>query len=434
MQTQCFMTTGVYLTKREEEKYIVINDCLAGKITKAQAATILGISTRQVKRLKGNVRKNGALAVIHQLKGKQSNHHIEETIKEEALSVIKEKYTDFKPTFATEKLEENHNIQISSETARRWMTSEGLWKPRKQRKVAYRSWRLRKDYYGELEQFDGSYHYWFENRFIDALDNPIETCLLASIDDATGQITKAMFLANEGVVAVFTFWKEYIEDKGKPVAIYLDKFSTYKINHPSAVDNKDLLTQFQRAMGQLNINPISANSPQAKGRVERLFKTLQDRLVKEMRLANINNPTSGNKFLKDIFIPKFNKKFADPPAKEGDVHRALFSSEKEEFPHIFSIHDTRRINLDFTIQFQNNWYQLTEIQPVTVRPLMIVVMEIWIDQSVHIILKDHELAFILLPDRPKKQRIKQPIILTTHTLNYKPPPNHPWRRYAKVAP
>ena len=420
------------LTRREEEKLTIINDCISGKITKAQAATMLGISPRQVKRLKSKVREEGAEAVIHHLKGKQSNHHIEQTIKEKAINVIKENYADFKPTFATEKLEENHHLQISPETTRRWMTTEGLWKPRKQKKITYRSFRPRKEYFGELQQFDGSYHYWFEKRFVDANEDPIEVCLLAAIDDATGNITKAAFMANEGVVAVFTFWKEYIEALGKPVAIYLDKFSTYKINHKAAVDNKDLLTQFQRAMGQLDINPIPANSPQAKGRIERLFKTLQDRLVKELRLANISTPPEGNKFLKEIFIPKYNEKFAVIPAKEGDVHRSIQLGEKENLAHIFSTQETRRVNLDFTIQFKNNWYQLTEIQPTTVRPLMIVLMETWLDGSVHIILKDHELAFILLPEKPKKQRIKQPVILTTHTLNYKPPPNHPWRLYAKA--
>jgi len=420
------------LTRREEEKLTIINDCISGKITKAQAATMLGISPRQVKRLKSKVREEGTEAVIHHLKGKQSNHHIEQTIKEKAINVIKENYADFKPTFATEKLEENHHLQISPETTRRWMTTEGLWKPRKQKKITYRSFRPRKEYFGELQQFDGSYHYWFEKRFVDANEDPIEVCLLAAIDDATGNITKAAFMANEGVVAVFTFWKEYIEALGKPVAIYLDKFSTYKINHKAAVDNKDLLTQFQRAMGQLDINPIPANSPQAKGRIERLFKTLQDRLVKELRLANISTPPEGNKFLKEIFIPKYNEKFAVIPAKEGDVHRSIQLGEKENLAHIFSTQETRRVNLDFTIQFKNNWYQLTEIQPTTVRPLMIVLMETWLDGSVHIILKDHELAFILLPEKPKKQRIKQPVILTTHTLNYKPPPNHPWRLYAKA--
>lgn len=420
------------LTKREQEKLAVITDCLGGKITKGQAATILGISPRQVKRLKSKVRENGALAVIHRLKGKQSNHRVDVLIKDNALAIIKEKYTDFRPTFATEKLAENHDIHISHGTTRLWMMQEKLWKPHKQKQITYRSWRPRKEYYGELEQFDGSYHYWFENRFVDTNRDPIEVCLLAGIDDATGKITRAEFLANEGVIAVFTFWKEYVESLGKPVAIYLDKFSTYKINHKATVDNKDLLTQFQRAMQQLGITPIPANSPQAKGRVERLFKTLQDRLVKELRLAQISTPNDGNTFLKEVFIPKFNEKFAVIPAKEGDVHKPLLPEEKERLRHIFSIHETRRVNLDFTIQFKNNWYQLTEIQPTTVRPLLLVLMETWIDGSVHIMVKDHELAYMVLPEKPKKQRIKQPIILTTHTLNYKPPPNHPWRQYAKT--
>jgi transposase len=422
----------IKLTNREEEKLTVINDCLSGKITKAQAATMLGISTRQIKRLKNKVREQGAEGVIHHLKGKQGNHHIEQAIKDKALKVIKETYTDFKPTFATEKLEKNHDIHISHGTTRLWMIEEKLWKPRKQKKPTYRSLRPRKEHYGELQQFDGSYHYWFENRYLDANRDPIEVCLLAAIDDATGKITKAAFMANEGLIAVFTFWKEYLEERGKPVAIYLDKFCTYKINHKAAVDNKDLLTQFQRAMQQLDINLITANSAQAKGRIERLFGTLQDRLVKELRLARISNPSDGNGFLKESFIPAFNEKFAVLSAKEGDVHRSLLQREKDALQHIFSVHATRRINFDFTIQFKNNWYQLTEIQPTTVRPLMIVLVETWLDGSVHLILNNHELAYMALPEKPKKQRIKQPVILTTHTLNYKPPPNHPWRQYDKT--
>lgn len=422
---------AVRLTPKEQEKLTVITDCLLGKITKAQAAIILDISTRQVKRLKSTVRKHGALAVIHGLKGKQSNHHIEPIVKEKTLTVIKEKYTDFKPTFATEKLAENYDIHISYGTTRLWMIQENLWKPRKQKHVVYRSWRPRKDYFGELEQFDGSYHYWFEDRFVDGNGNPIEVCLLASIDDATGKITKAEFLANEGVVAVFTFWKGYVEERGKPAAIYLDKFSTYKITHKNAVDNAELMTQFQRAMQSLSVELIPANSPQAKGRIERLFETLQDRLVKELRLENISTPEQSNKFIKDIFIPKFNQRFAVMPTKDGDIHRPLLQQEKEAINHIFSIHETRRVNLDFTIQFKNKWYQLTEIQPTTVRPLMVILMETWLDGSVHIMVKNHELVYMLLPERPKKQHINQPLILTTHTLNYKPPPNHPWRRYPK---
>lgn len=231
---------------------------------------------------------------------------------------------------------------------------------------------------------------------------------------------------------MFTFWKEHIQEIGKPLAIYLDAFSTYKINHKNAVDNKELITQFERANRELNIQLITAHSPEAKGRVERLFGTLQDRLVKEMRLAQVNTPEEGNEFLRAIFLPKFNDRFAVIPTKTGNVHRSLLREEQGKLNHIFSIKEERRINLDFTIQFSNTWYQLTEIQPTTVRPLQRVTMETFLDGTIHIILKGHELSSLLLPEKPKRKRIKQPIILTTHTLNYKPPSNHPWRRYAKL--
>lgn len=415
------------LTSSEQEKAAILTLAIAGKITNNHAAKQLGLSVRQVQRTKARIRTHGVISIVHQLKGKQSNYHIAEDIKEKALSVIKEKYADFKPSFATEKLAEHHDINISYGTTRLWMIQRGLWKPRKHKQTTYRSWRPRKEYFGELEQFDGSYHYWFEDRYHDPSGNPIEVCLLASIDDATGQITKAYFAEHEGVVPVFTFWKEYIKDHGKPLSIYLDAFSTYKINHKNAVDNKELKTQFQRASQDLAIQLITAHSPEAKGRVERLFGTLQDRLVKEMRLAGITTPEEGNIFLEGVFLPAFNQRFSVIPARTGDVHKSVRKDEKELLNHIFSIQETRRINLDFTIQFKNSWYQLTEIQSITVRPLQKVTIETWLDQTVHIMLKDHELVYMILPEKPKKQRIVQPIILTTHKLNWKPPDNHPWK-------
>lgn len=417
-------------TSEEQYKFDVITKVINKEMKPGMAAKVLGISPRQIRRLKINVLDNGRDAVVHGLKGKQSNHHIDNAIKENALKLIREKYADFKPGFAAEKLEENHNLRITSQTIRVWMTEEKLWKQRKQKQSVYHAWRPRKEYYGELQQFDGSYHLWFEKRFVDNNGDPIEVCLLASIDDATGKITKASFTANEGIIAVFNFWKGYVKEIGKPIAVYLDKFSTYKINHKAALDNSELITQFQRAMQQLNITLITAHSPEAKGRIERLFLTLQDRLVKEMRLANVNTPDEGNRFLKEVFIPRFNSRFAVVPAQEGDTHKPLTGGDKTGIKHIFSIWSERRVNNDFTIQFKNNWYQLTEIQPTTVRPLERILVEVWLDQTIHFILKDHELAFILLPEKPKKQRIRQPLILTTHTLSYKPPPNHPWRRYS----
>jgi len=420
---------GSILTSEERYKFSIMTQVINNEMKSGQAAMLLGISPRQIRRLKIAVKKDKEKAIIHGLKNKQSNFHNHATgMKDSAVLLIGQKYPDFKPTFATEKLAEHHGITVSAETTRRWMTSAGLWKTRKQKQAVYHSWRPRKAYFGELQQFDGSYHYWFENRFFDTNGDPIEVCLLASIDDATGEITKAVFAANEGVAAVFTFWKEYVENIGKPMHIYLDKFSTYKINHKAAVDNHDLITQFHRAMQTLEIELIFAHSPQAKGRVERLFQTLQDRLVKEMRLANITTPEQGNIFLETIFIPKFNEQFARVPTQNGDVHKLLVAKEIQQMNHIFSIHETRRVNHDFTIQFKNKWYQLTEIQPTTVRPLEKIIVTIWLDTSIHITLKKYELAYILLPAKPLKRKT-QPIIVTTHKLNYKPPKNHPWRQY-----
>jgi len=425
------MATLPHLTKKEQEKLAFITDAISGKITKAQASLMLGISTRQVKRLKRKILEHGGLAIIHQLKGRSSNHSIDPLVKEDVLDTIKKHYADFKPTFATEKLQEHHGIHISRETTRRWMTQVGLWKPRKQHKSTYRSWRPRKEYFGELMQFDGSYHLWFEKRFVDEDGSPIEVCLLAAIDDAAGKITKAEFAANEGVVAVFAFWKAYVQELGKPISIYLDAFSTYKINHKNAIDNKELMTQFQRAMQDLSINLITAHSAQAKGRVEKLFGTLQDRLVKEMRLAGINTPDAGNRFLKEVFLQRYNRRFAVIPAKEGNVHKPLSETDRKNATRIFSIQSKRKVNNDFTIQFKNTWHQLTELQPTTVRAKDRIIVEVWLDGTIHFSLREKYLNYTVLPERPKK--IKQlPLILTTHKLNWKPPPNHPWRQYHRA--
>lgn len=418
------------LTQQEQVKFTVINQALKGKITNGKAAVILGISSRQVKRLKKKVRQEGETGAVHGLKGEISNHHLDSSLKQEALIHIREEYTGFKPLFASEKLEERYGIKLNPQTIRRWMIKEGLWKERKQKKVNYRSWRPRKEYFGELQQFDGSYHYWLEDRCCDANGDPLELCLLASIDDATGRITYAIFTKNEGVKAVFQFWLSYIRKHGKPPAIYLDKFSTYKLNHKGAVDNSELMTQFGRAMKDLSILLITANSPQAKGRIERLFQTLQDRLVKELRLAGINTPKEAQVFLNTVFIPAFNKRFSVIPAKAENVHRPLLEAEKQQFNRIFSIQSQRKVNNDFTIQFKNHWYQLTELQPATIRPRETIIVEQWLDGTVHLNKQGQDLNYILLPKRPEKAKTNPPL-LTTHPLNWKPPVNHPWRKYAK---
>lgn len=415
------------LTEAEQNKLDVITAAIERRIINKQAAIQLKLTVRQLQRLKAAVKTSGTAAVVHKLKGKSSNHRIDSGIKNKLLEEIKGNYSDFKPSFATEKLQEKYGTTPTPQTIRIWMTEVGLWKVRKQKAVIYRSWRPRKEYFGQLIQFDGSYHHWFENRLIDADGNPVEVCLLAAIDDATGTITKASFGRNEGVIAIFLFWLDYVQSIGKPIAIYLDKYSTYKINHKAAVDNFELVTQFSRAMQTLSVELIFANSPQAKGRVERLFKTLQDRLIKELRLANVNTISDGNKFLEEVFLPKFNSKFGVTAAKEGDVHQALTKAHKTNLKSIFSVHLPRHVNGDFTIRFKNNWYQLLEIQPTTIRAGSVVTVEEHLNKKIYLRFREKYLSYIVLPRRPPKTKI-QPLILTGHKLNWKPPVNHPWRK------
>lgn len=416
----------ITMTEKEVFRFEIINNLINKKIDISYAVKTIGLSKRQVKRIRMRVRKYGTEGVIHKGRGKISNRKIDEKIQIQIKKLLKEKYFDFGPTFAGEKLLENHNITISKETVRTIMIDLKLWKV-KSRKAngEYHAWRPRKDYFGEMQQFDGSYHLWFEDR-------SGEHCLLASIDDATGQITKAVFAKNEGVTEVSKFWKEYVEEHGKPLGIYLDKFSTYKVNHVNSVDNHELLTQFEQMTRRVGIKLITAHSPEAKGRIERLFKTLQNRLVKEMRLLSISNPEEGNKYLKDVFIPKFNKQFGVVPAKEGNVHKQLSVSEKENILALFSIQKTRVVSNDFCIQYENQWIQLEKDQTTTVCRRDTIVIENRIDGTLHLKLREKYLNFKILTERPQKLREKItaliPAPIIRESMQRKPKENHPWRR------
>ena len=350
------------MTTAERIRLTVIEELTDGRINVPTAALKLNLSVRQIKRLKKRFKQYGHDSLIHGLRGKPGLRKTDMQMEMEIVKTIKEKYHDFGPLLAWEKIAAVHNIPIGRETVRAIMIRNNIWESKKRKRGQYFSWRDRRTAYGELEQFDGSYHDWFEGR------NPLlpETCLLASIDDATGRLTKAIIGENESVEAVFAFWREYVEDIGIPVELYVDKFSTYKINHPMATDNLELMTQFRRAMKELGTNLICANSPQAKGRIERLFETLQDRLVKEMRLAGINTIDAANVYLKETFIPWFNDRYAVIPKSSSDTHRKLDTKTVKKLDNIFSKHYIRSINNDFTVQYKSRFYQLQEIQPVTV--------------------------------------------------------------------
>ncbi len=414
------------MTEQDEFRFETINRLLQKEIDISYTVKALGLSKRQIKRIRMRVRKCGTEGVIHLGRGKTSNRKINEKIQTKIEKFLKEKYSDFGPKFAGEKLSEIHQISVSKETVRTMMIDLKLWKVKSRKTNSeYHAWRPRKEYYGEMEQFDGSYHLWFEDR-------SGEHCLLASIDDATGHITKAVFAKNEGVIEVSKFWKEYAEEHGKPVSVYLDKFSTYKVNHVNAVDNHELLTQFEQMTRRVGIKLITAHSPEAKGRIERLFKTLQDRLVKEMRLLSISNPEEANKYLKEVFLPKFNKQFGVVPTKEGNVHKQLSVSEKENILALFSIQKTRVVSNDFCIQYENRWIQLEREQTTMVCRKDTIVIENRIDGTLHLKLREKYLNFKILTERPQKLREKItaliPIPIIRESMQRKLKENHPWKQ------
>lgn len=416
------------MTTIERLRLTVIEELVEGRINGTTAASKLSMSIRQVKRLKVKFKERGHDGLIHGARGRRGVRKTDNNMENKIVSIIKEQYHDFGPTLACEKLQAVYGIALSDETIRGIMIRNNLWQPKKRKRSQYFAWRDRRPSYGELQQFDGSYHNWFEGRN----SNLPETCLLASIDDATGKITQAVMGVNESVTAVLSFWMEYVKDNGVPKELYLDKFSTYKINHPTAVDNVELMTHFRRAMDNLGTRLIYAHTPQAKGRVERLFQTLQDRLVKEMRLAHIHTLQGANIFLKDIFIPWYNNRYAVVPKSSEDCHRKLDISTVLRLRGIFARQYIRGINDDFTIQYRSNHYQLKEIQPTTVFKTDKVCIEERLDTTIKIRYKTHYLNFFLLPDKPLKAK-SAPAVLTEHKLNWIPPVNHPWRQRGRIA-
>ena len=417
----------ITMTSKEARRYDVIEDLINKKINGTDASKKLGLSIRQIKRIKSKVIKLKIKGVIHGNRGKSGNRRIDKITVEKAKKILNKKYYDFNPLLAQEHLCDDDNIKASKETVRQWMIDENLWKPKKKGVTKKHFWRERKDNYGEMQQFDGSYHNWFENRNIKEVGE--EQCLLLSVDDAKGTITHAEFAKNEGVEAVFRFWDGYFKKKGLPISIYLDRFSTYKVNHKNAVDNKELMTQFERAMNQLDVRVIHANSPQAKGRVEKMNGTLQRRLVKEMRLANINTMVEANKYLKEVFIPKFNTQFGVIAKKKNNLHRKLNEQQKIELKKILSIQSERSINNDYTVRFKNNYYQLKEIQATTVYKRDKVIMEEHLDGDLKIAIRDKYLDYFKLPTRPRKEiEIKLVALTKSKPNNWIPPLDHPWRK------
>ena len=318
----------------------VLRDLDQGRLTVETTAQLLGLERRQVFRLLKAYRCEGATGLISRRRGRPSNRRKPEEVRDEALAIIRKRYWDFGPTLAAEKLREVHGIALGRETLRLWMIDAGIWTDRKQRRKRVHQPRHRRECVGELVQIDGCEHWWFEDR------GP-QCTLLVFIDDATSRLMHLQFVESESTFAYFHATRAYLEAWGKPVAFYSDKHGVFRVNHPGALGG-DGMTQFGRALHALNIDIICANSSQAKGRVERAHKTLQDRLVKELRLASASSLAEGNALL-SAFIADYNVRFGKPPVNKKDLHRPLRAGDDLE--DAFAWKEERTLSQALTLQY-----------------------------------------------------------------------------------
>jgi transposase len=392
------------------------------RLTQKEAAGMLKISTRQIKRLFRAYKRQGAKGLISARRGKASNHRLDAQVIQQATDLIYEHYRDFGPTLAHEKLVEAHGLKLSDESVRRLMIAEGIWKPKKAKKPPTHQMRERRACFGELVQIDGSDHDWFEGR------GP-KCTLLVYIDDATGQLLELWMVPDETTFAYFEASRHYFERYGKPAAFYSDKHGIFRVNQEQTVGLGSGLTQFGRAMQDLDIQIICANTPQAKGRVERANQTLQDRLVKELRLRGISDLDNANAFLPE-FREDFNQRFAVQPRSTHDAHRPLLKTENLDI--IFTDQKTGTLSKNLTVQHNKVIYQIQSTRPdYTLRNATVTVCEN--AQGVVTILYKHEPLPYTIFHKP----VRQAEVVDTKTLDHqlkipKPPaPDHPWRTYGR---
>ncbi len=390
------------------------------RLTQKEAARMLGISVRQVKRLYRAYKVQGARGLVSQRRGKPSNHRLEAATIQRAINLIYERYRDFGPTLAHEKLTEVHGLKLSDESVRRLMIAEGLWKPKRAKEPSAHPLRERRACLGELVQIDGSDHAWFEER------GP-KCTLLVYIDDATGQLLELWFVPDETTFAYFEVSRHYFERYGKPVAFYSDKHGIFRVNQPRSLGTTSGLTQFGRATQELDIQIICANTPQAKGRIERANQTLQDRLVKELRLQGISDIDSANAYLPE-FRADYNRRFAVVPRSNHDAHRPLLKSDNLDL--ILTHRKTGTLSKNLTVQSNKVIYQIQSNHPdYALRNAQVTVCENP-KGEVTILYQDKPLAYTIYHKSPRQAEVVDTKTLDRHIQTPKPPaPNHPWRQY-----
>ena len=411
----------LHMSTKELSRLEVMQRLEGKRMIQKEAADVLGISVRQVKRLLKAYRHTGAKGLVSKRRGKPGNNHLAEETKQKALDLLKSKYVGFRPTLAHEKLVEREGLKLCDESVRQLMIAEGLWKAKKARKVVTHQMRERRACFGELIQIDGSEHDWFEGY-------APKCALLVFIDDATGRLVQLLFVDCESFFGYCQAAEGYFTRYGKPGAFYSDKHGIFRVNLPS-LGTSEALTQFGRAMQELDIQIICANTPQAKGRVERVIQTLQDRLPKELRLRGISSREAGNAYLPE-FMADFNRRFAVPPRSTHDAHRPL--TAKDDLARIFTWQETRLLSKNLTLQFQKVIYQIQTPRPTYAMRHAAVTVCQDAQGKITLLYKGKSLEYTIFHKQARQAEIVESKQIDHALLNqskaHKPATNHPWRK------
>jgi transposase len=378
----------------------VMEMVLQGQKSLGEAAIVLKVSYRQAKRIYRCYRAEGERGLIHRNVGRPSHRRIDEEVRRAAVELYRKEYGDFGPTLAAEKLAQRHGLTVDHETLRRWLIGEGLWQ-RKRNRHTYRQRRQRRERFGELVQFDGSHHPWFEQR-------GERSCLMNMVDDATGK-TFGFLCPQETTAAAMQLLWGWIGRYGIPQAVYCDRKNAFVLDREPTIEEQlkgiTPKSPFEVACEKLGIEVIVAYSPQAKGRVERSHGVYQDRLVKELRLGGISDIESANRYLEMEFLPQVNGKFEKPPASPDDAHVPLLL--KPDLHNILCFEERRVVSRDYVVQFGGRLYQILRETPHRPRPETKVTVRKWLDESVHIFWEEIELLVQEITKTQRKEEAKK---------------------------
>jgi transposase len=423
----------IELTKKALHRLKVVEAVVEKRLKQREAAQQLGVTTRQVKRLIAKYKREGAQGLVSRRFGQASNRRLKEPVYEQICTLLAERYPDFGPTLAHEKLTELHQVDVSVETVRQLQIKFGLWKPKCRKQVRAFQLRERRSRFGELVQIDGSPHDWFEGR------GPRCT-LIVFIDDATGRLMELQFVRAETTMAYMEVLRRHLEQFGRPVALYSDRHSIFRINREEPA-NGNTLTQFGRVLEALEIEAIHAHTPQAKGRVERANQTLQDRLVKEMRLRGINDMETANAFLPEC-IADYNRRFAVAPASDEDAHRPVTHTTRE-LDLLMCEHSERTLSKNLTLQYRNTLYQVQHSGTGHhLRGAKVTVCE-HPNRKIVLLYRGRELPYTTyrkgkMPPRVEDEktlnnRVDAALAKQKTRVSAKPSPDHPWRQAGAIA-